>query len=182
MNLRFHATMKLGQIPSGAVVGPITVGAAYASLFSCSVFYLPAGSRYRFLSVAVLAYLTSLFIDAFRTWTASSQYGVGWVLLISATSWTLFWHSFELLLVSKVDAADMEAMDAKDTSSGLLRGLWPSMRRHLLASFLLCNWRRIGTKWQIRDVPKFAADGTVPSRTVYTFRALLKIIGCYLVM
>lgn len=166
----------------GSAAGPITVGAAFAALFSCTVLYLPAGSRYRFLSVAILGCLTSFFIDAFRTWTASKKYGVGWVLLISATSWTLFCHSFELLLVSKVDAADMKAMDIRDVPSGMFRRCWPSVRLHLRASSLLCNWRRIGTKWQIRHVPKFAADGAVPSRARCTFRALVAIIGCYVVM
>ena len=166
----------------GSAVGPIAVAAAFVALFSCSVLYLPTGSRCRFLSVAILAYLTSLFIDALRAWSASRRYAVGWVLLLSATSWTVFWHAFEFLLVSKVDAADVEAMNTEDVPSGFLRGRWPSLRLHLRASSLLCNWRRIGTKWQIRDIPKFAADGAVPSRTTYTIRALLIIIGCYLVM
>lgn len=174
--------MNLNRILSGSAVGPIVVGAAFVALFSCSVLYLPAASRYRFLSAAILAYLTSLFIDAFRTWMASKPDSLGWVLLISATSWTVFWHSFELLLVSKVDAADMEAMGTTDAPLGLLQMLWSSVHLHQRAASLLCNWRRIGTKWQIRDVPKFAADGAVPSRTAYTLRALITIIGCYAVM
>lgn len=182
MKLRFRAAMDRNRIFSGSAVEPITMGAAFEALFSCSVLYLPAKSRFRSLSVATLAYLMSLFIDAFGSWIASRQYSVGWLLLVSATSWTLFWHSFELLLVSKVDAADMELMETKNVPSGLLRGLGPWVRLHLRAASLLCNWRRIGTKWQIRDVPKFAPDGAVPSRTTYTIRSLALVIGCYVVM
>lgn len=174
--------MNLNRMPSGSAVGPIVVGAAFVVLFSCSVLYLSAGSRYRFLSVAILAYLTSLFIDAFRTWMASKPGSLGWVLLISATSWTVFWHAFELLLVSKIDAAEMVAMGSRDAPPGLLQRRWRSVQLHRRAASLLCNWRRIGTKWQIRDVPKFVADGAVPSRTAYTLRALIKVIGCYVVM
>lgn len=167
---------------SGSLIGPVAFGTAFAALFSCSVLYLSAESKSRFLSVVVLAYLTWFFIDAFRAWTISNPDNMGWVLLVASASWTVFWHSLELLLVSKANAADMKALAAKHGHFVLRHGGLPSVRLHLYACSLLCNWRRVGTKWQIRDVPRFASDGAVPSRTKYILRALVIIIGCYVVM
>lgn len=129
----------------------------------------------RVAGVLVLAGLTGAFQASLRSWCVNK----GWVSLLVTTAWTTYWHALEMLLVSKVSASDIEEQAEKQYRPGTSLSRW---QLALCTSSLLCKWRRIGTKWQIPNLPRFSPDGSVPSRARFLFRSLLKIAGSYLMM
>lgn len=83
---------------------------------------------------------------------------------------TLTFHATDLLLVSRAAIGDFPAV-----GGGPLGDLLVALR-------LLCNWRRIGTPWQISKLPKFSPDGAVPSRgRLIAKRALLLVVALAIV-
>ncbi|KAK6819512.1 membrane bound O-acyl transferase family-domain-containing protein [Apiospora arundinis] len=172
--------MALDSTPLSYTNGPVAtiiIAILFVAGFNAYTLVTAPNSRARVGGVLVLAGLTGAFQASLRGWCANK----GYVSLLVTTAWTICWHAVEMLLVSKVSAADIEELARKHYSKS---GASPTKRWQLFVctSSLLCKWRRIGTKWQIPNPPRFSPDGSVPSRAKFLVRSMLKIAGSYLMM
>lgn len=116
-----------------------------------------------FLSAALFC-LTGVFQYAFTTWYQNRMHRG----LAASILWAYLLSAVELLLVS-----DVGLKDAPDPVGN------PLSRENIKwAFFLSWNFRRIGAKWQIRNVPSFSStsDGKPPSPWEFIRRRLLIVV------
>lgn len=136
------------------------------AIFEASLFYLPPHSLYRAAAIALLAAVTYNFQLSLLEYFPNRAF----ISLALGATWTTFLNAFEILIVSNVGPQD----------SGLQLGgpgkpIWQAFR----AAALPFNWRRIGTKWQIK-VPASTEDGSISGRVRFLFRRLGVFMACYL--
>ncbi|KAK8011049.1 hypothetical protein PG990_010014 [Apiospora arundinis] len=147
-------------------VATIIIAILFVAGFNAYTLATAPNSRARVGGVLVLAGLTGAFQASLRGWCANK----GYVSLLVTTAWTICWHAVEMLLVSKVSAADIEELAQKHYSKS---GASPTKRWQLFVctSSLLCKWRRIGTKWQIPN-PRGSRQTAVFPAGPHTLRGL----------
>ncbi|KAL7927026.1 hypothetical protein ACQKWADRAFT_308946 [Trichoderma austrokoningii] len=133
------------------------------AIFEASLFCLPPQSLYRAAAVALLAAVTYSFQLSLLEHIPNRAL----ISLSLGATWTTFLNAFEILIVSNVSPQD----------PGL--GLGPG--KALRAATLPFNWRRIGTKWQIK-VPALTEDGSISGRVRFLFKRLGVFTACYLVI
>ncbi|KAJ2960279.1 hypothetical protein NQ176_g11060 [Zarea fungicola] len=96
---------------------------------------------------------------------------------VMTLSLTLLCHAVDYLVVLR--AASVEFLKTRGSSSPSLfaRYIWTPLA-------LLCNWRRLGTSWQIAKVPPFSrrAPSAVPSRAALIMRRLVYIAASLVVI
>ncbi|KAL7897156.1 hypothetical protein HDV63DRAFT_87311 [Trichoderma sp. SZMC 28014] len=136
------------------------------AIFEASLFCLPPHSLYRAAAIALLAAVTYSFQLSLLEYFPNRAF----ISLALGATWTTFLNAFEILIVSNVDPQD----------SGLQLGgpgkpIWQAFR----AATLPFNWRRIGTKWQIK-VPASKEDGSVSGRVRFLLKRLGVFMACYL--
>ncbi|PNP46121.1 hypothetical protein TGAMA5MH_02156 [Trichoderma gamsii] len=142
----------------------LLVGAV--ALFEVSLFYLPPHSLYRAAAIALLAAVTYSFQLSLLEYFPNRAF----ISLALGATWTTFLNAFEILLVSNVGPQD----------SGLhLGGPGTPIRQAFRAATLPFNWRRIGTRWQIK-VPASTEDDSISGRVRFLFKRLGVFIACYL--
>ncbi|KAM0251890.1 hypothetical protein ACHAQJ_007952 [Trichoderma viride] len=138
------------------------------AIFEASLFCLPPHSLYRAAAIALLAAVTySLQLSLLEYFPNRA-----FISLALGATWTTFLNAFEILIVSNVGPQDPGLQLANPG-----KPIWQAFR----AATLPFNWRRIGTKWQIK-VPASTEDGSIPGRVRFLFRRLGHLIACYLVI
>jgi hypothetical protein len=138
------------------------------AIYEASIFYLPPHSLYRAAAIAVLAVVTYSFQLSLLEFFSNRAF----ISLALGATWTTFLNAFDILVVSNVGPQD----------SGLqLAGPGKPIRQTLRVAALPFNWRRIGTKWQIK-VPASTEDGSISGRVRFLLRRLGILIACYLVI
>jgi hypothetical protein len=142
----------------------LLVGAV--ALFEASLFYLPPHSLYRAAAVALLAAVTYSFQLSLLECFPNRAF----ISLALGATWTTFLNAFEILIVSNVGPQDPALQ---------LGGPEKPIRQAFRAATLPFNWRRIGTKWQIK-VPASTEDGSLSGRARFLFRRLGVFMACYL--
>lgn len=85
-------------------------------------------------------------------------------------SFTLLCHAVDYLVVLRASSLEFLKMRGNSSPSAFARYIWTPL-------VLLCNWRRLGTSWQIAKVPPFSrrAPSAVPSRAALILRRLVYI-------
>lgn len=164
----------------GALVQTIGSAFLFVAVFSACVLTALPNQVERYAGVVMLGGLTFVFQSSLYFWCHNK----GWVSLLVTTAWTTFWHALEMLLVSNVAFPDIKEL-VKQRQKPAVAGSKNSLSVWQLivcTSALLCKWRRIGTKWQIPNPPRFSPDGSVPGKGKFLFWSLLKIAGSYLTM
>ncbi|KAH8695275.1 membrane bound O-acyl transferase family-domain-containing protein [Talaromyces proteolyticus] len=120
----------------------------------------------RILISTILLGLTSVFQYTFTTWYQNRMHRG----LAASIFWAYLLSSTELLLIS-----DVGFKDAPEPSNGLL-----SWRNIKWAIFLSWNMRRVGTKWEVKNIPSFSGGRTkskeVPSATQFIRKRLLIVV------
>lgn len=136
------------------------------AIFEASLFYLPPHSLYRAAAIALLAAVTY----NFQLSLLENFPNRAFISLALGATWTTFLNAFEILIVSNVGPQD----------SGLqLGGPGKPICQAFRVAALPFNWRRIGTKWQIK-VPASTEDGSISGRVSFLFRRLGVLMACYL--
>ncbi|KAL7783265.1 hypothetical protein V8C37DRAFT_397334 [Trichoderma ceciliae] len=139
-----------------------------AAIFEASLFCLPPHSLYRAAAIALLGAVTySLQLSLLEYFPNRA-----FISLALGATWTTFLNAFEILIVSNVGPQD----------PGLqLANPGKPICQAFRAATLPFNWRRIGTKWQIK-VPASTEDSSMPGRVRFLSRRLGVLIVCYLVI
>ncbi|KAK1254758.1 hypothetical protein MKX08_008753 [Trichoderma sp. CBMAI-0020] len=136
------------------------------AIFEASLFYLPPHSFYRAAAIALLAAVTYSFQLSLLEYCPNRAFTTFTV----GAAWTTFLNAFEILIVSNVGPQD----------SGLQLGdPGKPIGRAFRAATLPFNWRRIGTKWQIK-VPASTEDGSISGRVHFLLKRLGIFMACYL--
>ncbi|KAF7539873.1 hypothetical protein G7054_g1800 [Neopestalotiopsis clavispora] len=161
----FRETSLLGNVePSPFVTAAQTV--AFATIFASSILWTRNTST-RFAAVALLGSLTYAWQHSLVAWYTN----LGLRSMFVDAAWITFLHAAELLVITKATGADVVGTNRKDDSIIL---------RFLTCVSLLCKWRRIGTKWEIKDLPKHRTSA--PTRLHSALQSLLGIVLAVLVM
>ncbi|KAK7982160.1 hypothetical protein PG988_004398 [Apiospora saccharicola] len=159
-----------------------TIGSVFlfVAVFSACVLTAAPNQVERYAGVVMLGGLTFVFQSSLYFWCHNK----GWVSLLVTTAWTTFWHAVEMLLVSNVAFPDIKELVRQRQKPAVAGSKKPLTVWQLIVctSALLCKWRRVGTKWQIPNLPKFSSDGSVPGTGKFLFWSILKIAGSYLTM
>ncbi|EHK40133.1 uncharacterized protein TrAtP1_006184 [Trichoderma atroviride] len=136
------------------------------AIFEASLFYLPPHSLYRAAAIALLAAVTYSFQLSLLEYVPNRAF----ISLTLGATWTTFLNAFEILIVSNVGPQD----------SGLqLGGPGKPIGQAFRAAALPFNWRRIGTKWQIK-VSTSTEDGSISGRVRFLLKRLGVLMACYL--
>lgn len=108
--------------------------------------------------------LTGLFQYAFTTWYQNRMHRG----LAASILWAYLLSAVELLLFSEVGLNDAQCPKGNALSRENIK--W--------ASFLSWNFRRIGTKWEVRNVPSFGnmSDRKLPLRWGFVRKRLLIVV------
>ncbi|KAL7930852.1 hypothetical protein V8C35DRAFT_311526 [Trichoderma chlorosporum] len=138
------------------------------AIFEASLFCLPPRSIFRAAAVALLAAVTYSLQLSLLEHIPNRAF----ISLALGATWTTFLNAFEILVVSNVSS--------KDPGLGLANAGQP-ISQAFRAATLPFNWRRIGTKWQIK-VPASTEDGSVSGRVRFLLKRLAVLIACYLVI
>ncbi|RFU79343.1 cytochrome p450 monooxygenase [Trichoderma arundinaceum] len=138
------------------------------AIFEASLFCLPPHSLHRAAAIALLAAVTYSFQLSLLEYFPNRAF----LSITLGATWTTFLNAFEILIVSNVGPQD----------PGLqLANPGKPICQAFRAATLPFNWRRIGTKWQIK-VPASTKDGSIPGRVRFLFRRLSLLTACYLFM
>lgn len=115
---------------------------------------------------AALFSLTGVFQYAFTTWYQNRMHRG----LAASILWAYLLSAVELLLISGVGLKDAPNPKGNGTALSSENIKW--------AFFLVWNFRRIGTKWEVRNVPGFSrtSDGKPPSRWDFVRKRLLIVV------
>jgi hypothetical protein len=118
----------------------------------------------RTILCAALFGLTGVFQYAFTTWYQNRMHRG----LAASILWAYLLSAAELLLLSEVDLKHAPNPKGNALSSENIK--W--------AFFLSWNFRRIGTKWEVRNVPSFGStfDSKPPSRWEFLRKRLLIVV------
>ncbi|KAH8123941.1 hypothetical protein ACSS6W_010509 [Trichoderma asperelloides] len=138
------------------------------AIFEVTLFCLPPHSLYRAAAIALLAAVTYSFQLSLLEHFPNRAF----ISLALGATWTTFLNAFEILIVSNVGPQDPGLQLANPE-----KPIYQALR----AATLPFNWRRIGTKWQIK-VPASTEDGSILGRVRFLFRRLGVLIACYLVI
>ncbi|KAL6791111.1 hypothetical protein GGI42DRAFT_188481 [Trichoderma sp. SZMC 28013] len=138
------------------------------AIFEASLFCLPPRSLYRAAAIALLAAVTYSFQLSLLGYFPNRAF----ISLALGATWTTFLNAFEILIVSNVSPQDPGLQLANPGSP---------MCQAFRAATLPFNWRRIGTKWQIK-VPASTEDGSITGRVRFLFKRLGVLTVCYLVI
>ncbi|CRG86356.1 hypothetical protein PISL3812_03361 [Talaromyces islandicus] len=120
----------------------------------------------RTILCAALFGLTGGFQYGFTTWYQNRMHRG----LAASILWAYLLSAVELLLISDVNLKDAPNPKSNNALSG---------KNIKWAFFLVWNFRRIGTKWQVRNVPSFgtsASDGKPPSQGEFVRKRLLIVV------
>lgn len=107
--------------------------------------------------------------------------------ILPPATWTVTFHAVDILLVCRASIDDFvntkQANGARKPNGprGIRRSKW-TVKNLLAALSLLCNWRRIGTPWQISKIPPFSQDRSVPSRGRLILKRLLFVVASFAVL
>lgn len=163
----FRETSLLGNVePSPFVTAAQTV--AFATIFASSILWT-RNTSIRFAAVALLGSLTYAWQHSLVAWYTN----LGLRSMFVDAAWITFLHAAELLVITKATGADVVGTNSKDDSN--------IVSRFRACVSLLCKWRRIGTKWEIKDLPKPRTTPT-PTRLRSALQSLLGIVLAVLVM
>lgn len=147
---------------------PLYVLLCAVAIFEASLFCLPSHSLYRAAAVALLGALTYSFQLSLLEYFPNRAF----ISLALGATWTTFLNAFEILIVSNVGPQDPGFQ-----LTAPRKPIYQAFR----AATLPFNWRRIGTKWQIK-VPASTEDGSILGRVRFLFKRLGVLIVCYLVI
>ncbi|KAF3025774.1 hypothetical protein E8E14_014515 [Neopestalotiopsis sp. 37M] len=162
----FWETSLLGNVePSPFVTAAQTV--AFATVFASSILWTRNTST-RFAAVALLGSFAYAWQQSLVAWYTN----LGLRSMFVDAAWITFLHAAELLVITKATGADVVGTNPKENST---------IARFLTCVSLLCKWRRIGTKWEIKDLPKPRTTMT-PTRLRSALQSLLGIVLAVLVM
>ncbi|KAK0755974.1 hypothetical protein N5P37_011527, partial [Trichoderma harzianum] len=94
------------------------------------------------------------------------------ISLALGATWTTFLNAFEILIVSNVSPQD-PGLQLDNPGNSIFQAF--------RAATLPFNWRRVGTKWQIK-VPASTEDASITGRARFLFKRLSVLAVCYLVI
>ncbi|KAL6700283.1 hypothetical protein J3F84DRAFT_357669 [Trichoderma pleuroticola] len=137
-------------------------------IFEASLFYLPPRSLYRAAAIPLLAAVTYSFQLSLLEYFPNRAF----ISLALGATWTTFLNAFEILIVSNVSPQDPGLQLANPGNQ-----IYQAFR----AATLPFNWRRVGTKWQIK-VPASTEDDSISGRVRFLLKRLGVLTVCYLVM
>ncbi|KAF3077071.1 Acetyltransferase pyr8 [Trichoderma lentiforme] len=138
------------------------------AIFEASLFCLPPRSLYRAAAIALLAAVTYSFQLNLLEYFPNRAF----ISLALGATWTTFLNAFEILIVSNVSPRDPGLQLANPGNP-----IFQAFR----AATLPFNWRRVGTKWQIK-VPASTEDASITGRARFLFKRLSVLTVCYLVI
>ncbi|KAK4059375.1 hypothetical protein Trihar35433_10977 [Trichoderma harzianum] len=138
------------------------------AIFEASLFCLPPRSLYRAAAIALLAVVTYSFQLSLLEYFPNRAF----ISLALGATWTTFLNAFEILIVSNVNPQDPGLQLANPGNP-----IFQAFR----AATLPFNWRRVGTKWQIK-VPASTEDASITGRARFLFKRLSVLAVCYLVI
>ncbi|KAL7914496.1 hypothetical protein GGI35DRAFT_434507 [Trichoderma velutinum] len=138
------------------------------AIFEASLFCLPPRSFYRAAAIALLAAVTYSFQLSLLEYFPNRAF----ISLALGATWTTFLNAFEILIVSNVGPKDPSLQLANSD-----KAIFQAFR----AATLPFNWRRIGTKWQIKT-PASTEDGSISGRVRFILKRLDVLVACYLVI
>lgn len=147
---------------------PLYLLLGLVTIFEASLFWLPPQPLYRAAAIALLAAVTYSFQLSLLEHVSNRAL----VSLSLGATWTTFLNAFEILIVSNVSPQDPSLQ---------LDGPRKPIHQAFRAATLPFNWRRIGTKWQIK-VPASTEDGSISGRARFLLKRLAVFIACYLVI
>ena len=150
-----------------------TTKLAFLSLLSIIVLLVPRHATFlRLMGLVALSALTYILQETFVQlcknlhWRATAV-PLLWIQLLSAS---------EMVLVSRVDSADIAASHGESSSQTIAAQVI-----HVIG--LLWNLRRVGTRWQVKNVPASSSSGAASwSRARFVLRRLTTILFAYLVL
>ena len=165
--------MEPGQFSTAAQI------ILFAVVFGSSVLWLRASDgRMRLAAVVLLASLTYSYQQNLVAWFTN----LGLRSMLVDAAWVVFWHATELLLVSRASRVDLASKARGSNSSGSSDSgnSWTRVAQFFSAVSLLWKWRRIGTKWQIKNIPPHSSKA--PTRSQSALQSLVGFVSSYLVM
>jgi hypothetical protein len=160
----------MGFLSHGQVIG--LTSTSFLVTFSWALSTPKDATHIRFAAVILLAALQYSFAKASPGLSEHSDIPYG----IMTLAFTFFWHTVDYLIVLRVSSVDfIKSRGAKPTR--FTQYVWTPLG-------LLCNWRRLGTPWQISKVPPFSVQhrGAIPSRSALILQRLFYIVLCFIVL
>lgn len=95
-----------------------------------------------------------------------------WAAVLVSLLWVQLLNASDLLLVLRVDAAQLSKLRGQASGSG-------TARRVRSAAGILFNSRRVGTPWQVKNTPSDAGL-EIQNRAAFLFRRIFMTIPAYL--
>ena len=159
--------------PDGSVLTLIFTELAFLLLCSILILLVPRrATATRFTSLIALSTLTYMLQETFLNTCGNPH----WRAAAAPLLWIQFLSASEMILVSRVDSVDVSAI-----RGGSNPGTFATQAIQVIA--LLWNLRRVGTRWQVKNVPASSSGGLATrSRTRFLLRRLTTTFFAYLVL
>ena len=150
-----------------------TTQLAFLAFFTIVILLVPRQATFtRFVSLVALSTLTYMLQEAFVQWCGNPHWrgaaaGLLCIQLMSAS---------EMIVVSRVDSASISASRGKFKAESIAA-------QAIKIVALLWNLRRVGTSWQVKNIPASSNSGPASrSRARFLLRRLATTLSAYLVM
>lgn len=156
---------------SALVLG--TTKFAFLSLFSVIILLVPReATLLRFTALVALSALTYILQETFVQLCKNPH----WRAAATPLLWIQFLSASEMILVSRVDSADISTSRVEPIARTIA-----AQASHVIG--LLWNLRRVGTRWQVKNVPASSNSGPASrSRARFVLRRLTTTMIAYLVL
>ena len=145
----------------------------FLSLFSIIILLVPQhATLLRFTGLVALSALTYILQETFVQLCKNPHWRAAAVPLL----WIQFLSASEMILVSRVDSADISTSRGEPSARTIA-----AQATHVIG--LLWNLRRVGTRWQVKNVPASSSSGLASrSRARFVLRRLTTTTIAYLVL
>ena len=182
----FFSNLTYLYIMTSALLPPWCVGVSQWMLIQITTGlvagYTPASSKFRpAAAVGTVALACSFQLGQCRYFNDIRISGP-----LAGVCWANVFNAIDVLLLSRINYRtqvewDMkkEGNDVRAQKRALSSPFFKKLRWSLALPF---NYRRIGTLWQIRNIPTFDGNGQFSSRLVFLARCALKLLLSVLVL
>lgn len=152
---------------------------AFVSIFALVVLSATAqATARRVLGLAVLVALTSS-LERFIAQLCLANGRPHWAATAASLLWVQLLSASELLLVSRVDASRLPCNSTSDGNDGIPTSSVGSEAASAVA--LLWNMRRIGTRWQVKNVA-VVNNQQQQTRTAFVLGRVAVIVAAYILV
>lgn len=167
---RVSMKLDLSDSTSRSVLGLFCTEAAFLALFARLILSTaPRSTSQRAAGLLILC-ATTVWMENLVVPVCLRSERPHWAATVASLLWVQFLSASDLTLVSRVHAAQLSSL--RESGSGMLRGAKTAVG-------LLWNIRRVGTPWQVKNVPSSVGLQT-QSRAGFILRRVTVTLLAYL--